>query len=199
MQAGQFHSPKTRGARAAGLYLMCIKSSLLVKFGPRFPRMYLFFSQKNPIIFKYQTYVETDGRHPAVEAISVAGLAFTTFTFTARCWKKKRLDFRDFFLKNGVYIIGEFSFLWIVCVFFMRAGSCLNILFLDTTVKGILTESSGLEIWITLPETDIACESLGLEDEFQFGKASWQVRTVSFGECKYTECKYTVHSSLLEL
>ncbi len=67
----------------------------------------------------------------------------------------------------------------------------MNILFLDTKVFWPKAVDS---IWITLPETDIACESLGLEDEFQFGKASWQVRTVSSGECKYT-----VHSSLLEL
>ena len=36
----------------------------------------------------------------------------------------------------------------------------------------------------TLPETNSShLKHLGLEDEFPFGKASWQVRTVSFGEC----------------
>ena len=33
----------------------------------------------------------------------------------------------------------------------------------------------GSEIAGTLPETNIALESLGLEDEFSFAKASWQV------------------------
>ena len=37
----------------------------------------------------------------------------------------------------------------------------------------------------TLPKTNIAPETLGVEDEFPFGKVSWQVRTVSFrkGNC----------------
>ena len=35
---------------------------------------------------------------------------------------------------------------------------------------------------VTLPETNIAPETLGLKDEFYFGKAYFQVRTVSFTE-----------------
>ncbi len=30
-------------------------------------------------------------------------------------------------------------------------------------------------LWYTLPETNIAPETLGLEDKFPFKKASWQV------------------------
>ena len=39
----------------------------------------------------------------------------------------------------------------------------------DPTTFGCLFRS------LTVPETNIAPETLGLEDEFSFGKASWQV------------------------